>query len=259
MNYLYGSSEHRCAAFLFSAATGCQQTAGIAQLAAAAPCAMLCTVNSNAAGGQWSSSSCWRRYSSSSNSDAAGSAASAAGSSSSSDQAGTASAASTQQSQQQQQVTTPPAQQQPQWQQQAPAAAAAYGPRKITPRTGQAAAGAGPAKREGIVHVNSSFNNTIMVLTDRDSKVQTWASGGTVGYKNANKATPMAAELAAKELAKRALGLGFHSVVVKLKGMGKNKQFAVQSLAANGLTVTQLQDVTPIPYNGCRLPRRRRV
>ncbi|WIA35550.1 hypothetical protein OEZ86_003975 [Tetradesmus obliquus] len=98
-----------------------------------------------------------------------------------------------------------------------------------------------------------------MVLTDRDSKVQTWTSGGTIGYKNANKATPMAAELAAKELAKRAIGLGFHSVVVKLKGMGKNKQFAVQSLAANGLTVSQLQDVTPIPYNGCRLPRRRRV
>jgi small subunit ribosomal protein S11 len=254
------TSDHFCAAGLLSAATGWQQTAGIAQLAAAAPCALLCTVNSNAADRQWSSSSsCWRSYSSSSSkSDDAGSAASAAGSNSSSDQNSTASAASTRQPQQQQ-VTTAPAQQQPQRQQQAPAAAAAYGPRKITPRTGQAAAGAGPAKREGIVHVNSSFNNTIMVLTDRDSKVQTWTSGGTVGYKNANKATPMAAELAAKELAKRAVDLGFHSVVVKLKGMGKNKQFAVQSLAANGLTVTQLQDVTPIPYNGCRLPRRRRV
>jgi small subunit ribosomal protein S11 len=123
----------------------------------------------------------------------------------------------------------------------------------------QSAAAAGVQKREGIVHVNSTFNNTIMVLTDRDHKVKTWTSGGTVGYKNANKATPVAAELAAKELASRALEMGFHSVVVKLKGMGKNKQFAVQSLAANGLTVTQLWDVTPIPYNGCRLPRRRRV
>jgi small subunit ribosomal protein S11 len=76
---------------------------------------------------------------------------------------------------------------------------------------------------------------------------------------SAMQATPMAAELAAKELARRAIDKGFHSVVVKLKGMGKNKQFAVQSLAASGLTVTQIWDVTPIPYNGCRLPRRRRV
>eukprot|EP00879_Flechtneria_rotunda_P002380 GHRR01002575.1.p1 GENE.GHRR01002575.1~~GHRR01002575.1.p1 ORF type:complete len:266 (+),score=97.83 GHRR01002575.1:285-1082(+) len=134
---------------------------------------------------------------------------------------------------------------------------AAYGPRKVTPLTASAAPGS--KKREGIVHINSTFNNTIIVLTDRDSMVQTWTSGGTVGYKNANKATPIAAELAAKELAKRAVDLGFHSVVVKVKGMGRNKQFAVQSLAANGLTVTQLWDVTPIPYNGCRLPRRRRV
>lgn len=131
----------------------------------------------------------------------------------------------------------------------------AYGARKVTLKSQQA----GVQKREGIVHVNSTMNNTIMVLTDRDHKVQTWTSGGTVGNKNANKATPMAAEQAAMELAKRAVAMGFHSVVVKLKGMGKNKQFAVQSLAANGLTVTQLWDVTPIPYNGCRLPRRRRV
>lgn len=247
--------------------TGCQQTAGIAQLAAVLPCGMLRVSNSNAAdmqGNSNSSYSYWRSYSSSinepkigsgssSSSSEAGSAASASGSSSS-DQAGAASAASAPQ-----QAAAPPVQPQ-QWQKQQPtAAAAAYGPRKITPRAGQAAAGAGPTRREGIVHVNSTFNNTIMVLTDRDSKVQTWTSGGTIGYKNANKATPMAAELAAKELAKRAIGLGFHSVVVKLKGMGKNKQFAVQSLAANGLTVSQLQDVTPIPYNGCRLPRRRRV
>jgi small subunit ribosomal protein S11 len=240
---------------------GCQQTAGIAQLAAVVPYGMLRAAQQSAAAQmQCSNNSPWRSYSSSSSSDAgsssssssseAGANASAAGSSSS-DPASAASAASSQQ----QQAAAPPAQQQ-RWQQQP---AAAYGPRKVTPRSGQAAAGAGPAKREGIVHVNSTFNNTIMVLTDRDSKVQTWTSGGTVGYKNANKATPMAAELAAKELAKRAIGLGFHSVVVKLKGMGKNKQFAVQSLAANGLTVSQLQDVTPIPYNGCRLPRRRRV
>lgn len=134
--------------------------------------------------------------------------------------------------------------------------AAAYGPRRVSATSSKSAT---KQKREGIVHVNSTFNNTIIVLTDRDNKVQTWTSGGTVGYKNANKATPMAAELAAKELAKRAVDMGFHSVVVKLKGMGKNKQFAVQSLAGNGLTVTQLWDVTPIPYNGCRLPRRRRV
>ncbi|KAF8056447.1 rpsK [Scenedesmus sp. PABB004] len=134
--------------------------------------------------------------------------------------------------------------------------AAAFGARKVAPAGGGRG---GPARREGVVHVNASFNNTILVLTDRESRVQTWTSGGTVGYRNANKATPQAAELAAKELARRALDLGFHAVTVKLKGMGKNKQFAVQSLAAGGLTVTQLWDVTPIPYNGCRLPRRRRA
>jgi small subunit ribosomal protein S11 len=136
--------------------------------------------------------------------------------------------------------------------------AAAFGPRRVT--AGALGGGSAPTtKREGIVHVNSSFNNTILVLTDREARVKTWTSGGSVGYRNANKATPMAAELAARELSRRALDMGFHSVVVKVKGPGKNKHFAVAALAAGGLTVTQLWDVTGVAYNGCRLPRKRRV
>jgi small subunit ribosomal protein S11 len=115
------------------------------------------------------------------------------------------------------------------------------------------------AAQEGIVHVNCSMNNTFVVLTDLDGRVKTYTSGGSVGFKNAGKSTPLAAERAAGELARRALEKGFYSVSVRLRGMGRNKQIAVQALAAAGLGVTQLREVTPTPYNGCRLPRKRRV
>jgi small subunit ribosomal protein S11 len=113
--------------------------------------------------------------------------------------------------------------------------------------------------KEGIVHINSTLNNTFCVLTDKEGAVKAWTSGGTVGHKNSAKSTPIAAEKAAKNLAQKAFELGYSTVLVKLKGRGTNKQFAAAALAANGLTVTALQDVTPIPYNGCRLPRRRRL
>ncbi|KIZ06348.1 Ribosomal protein S11 [Monoraphidium neglectum] len=90
-------------------------------------------------------------------------------------------------------------------------------------------------------------------------QIKTYTSGGSVGFKNANKSSPLAAERAAAELARRALEKGYFSVSVQLKGMGRNKQIAVQALAAGGVSVTQLREVTPTPYNGCRLPRKRRV
>ncbi len=113
--------------------------------------------------------------------------------------------------------------------------------------------------QEGIVHINCSLNNTFVVLTDLNGQVKTYTSGGSVGFKNSGKSTPLAAERAAAELARRALEKGFFSVSVRLRGMGRNKQIAVQALAAAGVAVTQLREVTPTPYNGCRLPRRRRV
>ncbi len=115
------------------------------------------------------------------------------------------------------------------------------------------------ALQEGVVHVHCSLNNTILTLTDTDGQVKASSSCGKVGFKNANKSTPLATEKAAEDIARKALALGYGTAVVKLKGMGRNKMYAVQSLHKTGLSVTQIQDVTPIPYNGCRLPRKRRT
>lgn len=98
-----------------------------------------------------------------------------------------------------------------------------------------------------------------MTLTDKQGAVKAWASGGSAGFRNANKSTPLAAERAAAELAKRAKDLGFYSVVIKFKGMGMNKQIAAQTLARFGITISELHDVTPVPYNGCRPKKKRRV
>jgi small subunit ribosomal protein S11 len=99
----------------------------------------------------------------------------------------------------------------------------------------------------------------ILLLTEKGGNIRTWVSAGTVGFKGSRKTQPVAAERAAEELAKRALKLGYSTVEVKLTGMGSNKQYAVQALRAAGLNITALMDVTPIPYNGCRPKKRRRV
>ncbi|PNW82661.1 hypothetical protein CHLRE_06g288400v5 [Chlamydomonas reinhardtii] len=112
---------------------------------------------------------------------------------------------------------------------------------------------------EGIVHIQNTLNNIILTLTDKQGLIKTYTSAGVVGYKGSRKSQPVAAEKAAEELARRALKLGYSSVQVRLKGAGSNKQYAVTSLAAAGLTITSLADVTPVPYNGCRLPKKRRV
>mmetsp|Transcript_19414 Transcript_19414/g.42063 ORF Transcript_19414/g.42063 Transcript_19414/m.42063 type:complete len:229 (+) Transcript_19414:105-791(+) len=137
-----------------------------------------------------------------------------------------------------------------------PSASFAAGPRRLN--IDRASAGM-RRQLSGIVHINTSLNNTLLSLTDTQGVVKTWTSCGTAGYRNARKSLPVATEKAAEELAKRALRMGYSQVVVKIKGVGANKQYAVGSLASTGLTITALQDVTPVPYNGCRRPKRRRV
>lgn len=137
----------------------------------------------------------------------------------------------------------------------APAPAFSSGARLVQPLR----RGAGVAAQEGVVHINCSLNNIFVVLTDLNGQVKTYVSGGSVGFKNAGKSTPLAAERAAQELARRALEKGFLTVSVRMRGMGRNKQVALQALAAAGVQVTRLSEVTPTPYNGCRLPRKRRV
>ncbi|KAG2497435.1 hypothetical protein HYH03_004590 [Edaphochlamys debaryana] len=117
----------------------------------------------------------------------------------------------------------------------------------------------GTALQEGIVHIQNTFNNIFITLTDKTGGIKAYTSAGIVGFRGSRKSQPLAAERAAEELAKRALNLGYGKVEVRLKGPGSNKQYAVASLAASGLTVTALADVTPTPYNGCRPPKRRRV
>lgn len=116
-----------------------------------------------------------------------------------------------------------------------------------------------PLALEGVVHINNTFNNIHILLTERNGNIRAASSAGMSGFRGARKAQPVAAERAAEELAKKALKLGYTTVDVRLKGAGPNKQYAVQALRASGLNITSLADITPIPYNGCRPPKRRRV
>lgn len=113
--------------------------------------------------------------------------------------------------------------------------------------------------KHGIVHISNTYNNTILCLTDTQGIPKVVKSAGSVGFKNARKSQPVAVEKAAETLAQAALQLGYGSVVVKMKGVGPHKKLAAQTLHAAGLRITELQDITPVAYNGCRLPKRRRV
>jgi small subunit ribosomal protein S11 len=122
-----------------------------------------------------------------------------------------------------------------------------------------------PRKRErknvtfGVVHIKSSFNNTIVSITDADGNVISWASAGNVGFKGSRKSTPFAAQLAAEKAARAAQEHGLQKVDVFVKGPGSGRETAIRSLAAAGLEVSVIQDVTPVPHNGCRPRKRRRV
>ncbi|HSJ46998.1 MAG TPA: 30S ribosomal protein S11 [Euzebyales bacterium] len=110
----------------------------------------------------------------------------------------------------------------------------------------------------GQAHIKSSFNNTIITITDQSGGVLAWSSGGNVGQKGSRKSTPFAAQLAAEQAAKRAAEYGVTKIDVFVRGPGSGRETAIRSLAANGLEVAAIRDVTPIPHNGCRPPKRRR-
>jgi small subunit ribosomal protein S11 len=111
----------------------------------------------------------------------------------------------------------------------------------------------------GVVHIQSTFNNTIVTITDPIGNVVSWASAGTQGFKGSRKSTPFAAQLAAEEAAKKALEHGMRTVDVFVKGPGAGREAALRALQAAGFSVQLIRDVTPIPHNGCRPPKRRRV
>jgi small subunit ribosomal protein S11 len=112
---------------------------------------------------------------------------------------------------------------------------------------------------EGIAHIQSTFNNTIITITDLSGNVVAWASAGTQGFKGSRKSTPFAAQIAAESAAKKAMELGLKKIDIYVKGPGAGRESAIRSLQATGLEINVIRDVTPIPHNGCRPPKRRRV
>jgi small subunit ribosomal protein S11 len=112
---------------------------------------------------------------------------------------------------------------------------------------------------QGVAHIKSSFNNTIVSITDPEGNVIAWASAGNVGFKGSRKSTPFAAQMAAEAAARRAMEHGVRRVEVLVKGPGSGRETAIRSLQNTGVEVSGIKDVTPIPHNGCRPPKRRRV
>ena len=128
-----------------------------------------------------------------------------------------------------------------------------------------AAGGRRPKRRErkniayGTAHIKSSFNNTIITFTDQQGNTIAWASAGNVGFKGSRKSTPFAAQLAAETVARRAMEHGVRKVDVLVKGPGSGRETAIRTIQNTGIEVVGIKDVTPIPHNGCRPPKRRRV
>ena len=112
---------------------------------------------------------------------------------------------------------------------------------------------------EGCVYIQATFNNTIVTITDREGNAIAWASGGTVGYKGSRKSTPYAARLAAESAARASMDHGMREVEVYVKGPGPGREQAIRALQGSGLRVRLIADVTPVPHNGCRPPKKRRV
>ena len=111
----------------------------------------------------------------------------------------------------------------------------------------------------GVAHVNASFNNTMITITDAQGNAIAWSSAGMMGFKGSRKSTPYAAQVAAEDAGKKAQEHGVRTVDVKVKGPGAGRESAIRALAASGLDIKSIKDVTPIPHNGCRPPKRRRV
>jgi len=134
-----------------------------------------------------------------------------------------------------------------------------------TAKTGAAAKGKAPKKKikknvaAGIAHIQSTFNNTIVTITDVNGNAVAWSSAGSRGFKGSRKSTPFAAQLAAEEAGRRAMEYGMRSVAIFVKGPGAGRESALRGIQSVGFRVTLIRDVTPIPHNGCRPPKRRRV
>ena len=111
---------------------------------------------------------------------------------------------------------------------------------------------------EGIVHIHATFNNTIVTLSDKEGNAIAWASAGAIGFKGSKKSTPFAAGLASEAAGKKAFDAGMRKVEVYVKGLGPGRETAIRSLQTAGLEITSISDVTPIPHNGCRPPKRPR-
>jgi small subunit ribosomal protein S11 len=127
------------------------------------------------------------------------------------------------------------------------------------------AAAARPRRRErknitsGVAHVNASFNNTVVTITDAQGNTIAWSSAGSQGFKGSRKSTPYVAQVAADSAARKAMEHGVKTLEVEVKGPGSGRESALRALQAAGFTITSIKDVTPIPHNGCRPPKRRRV
>ena len=111
----------------------------------------------------------------------------------------------------------------------------------------------------GIAHIQATFNNTIVTITDPEGNVLCWSSGGKLGFRGTKKGTPWAAQLAAKQAAQEAMQMGMRSVDIRVKGPGPGREAAIRAIHAAGLQIKSIKDVTPIPHNGCRPPKPRRV
>ena len=111
----------------------------------------------------------------------------------------------------------------------------------------------------GVVHIKSSFNNTIVSVSDQEGNVIAWESAGSLGFKGSRKSTPYAAQVTAEQAARKAMGYGLRQVDVFVKGPGAGREMAIRSLQTSGVMVVSITDTTPIPHNGCRPPKRRRV
>ena len=112
---------------------------------------------------------------------------------------------------------------------------------------------------EGIAHIHASFNNTIITITDRQGNALSWATSGGAGFKGSRKSTPFAAQVAAESAGRAAMECGVKNLEVRIKGPGPGRESAVRALNARGLKISSISDVTPVPHNGCRPPKRRRI
>lgn len=113
--------------------------------------------------------------------------------------------------------------------------------------------------RDGVAHIKSTFNNTVVTITDASGNALSWSNAGVAGFKGSRKSTPFAAQLAGKDAAEKAMEHGVRNISVIVKGPGSGREGAIRALNAAGLNITSITDVTPIPHNGCRPPKRRRV